>query len=195
MIGCNVAFVKRVATRVVPPPDRGAAREHGQACPRHPSANLSNAFEHSLEAAIRAAQERNGQKADRAIHVNCSETSQSCKARFGVEPKRRGRPLGSREAPSKGKAPYLCGPVLEIPKIAILRPLANSPRSDSFTAWLIAQLQKSKLTKDDRSHFSISRLGDPGYTHLPQDEREKRLIRELRDDGDSLERLRRKEQE
>src|SRR5436309_2658258 len=88
-------------------------------------------LEQSLEAAIRARQERNREKADRAIRELFRDFPE-LQGRFGVEPKRRGRPLGSRDAPSKPKRRIYVARSFGIPKISILTALGYSPEATAY---------------------------------------------------------------
>jgi len=116
------------------------------------------------EAAIRAAKSSKPSKADRAIRELFSETSRAASAFLVWSPSGEGRPLGCPEKHRRRQAADIyVARSFEIPKIAIYGPWLQ-PRSDSYR--LALDGEKSKLTKDDRSHFHIE-VGRSGYTHLP----------------------------
>jgi hypothetical protein len=141
-----------------------------------------------LDAAIRAAQKRNREKADRAIR-ELFRSYPELQAHFGVEPKQRGRPVGSRETPSKVKRRIFVARSFGIPKVAILKALGYSPEA---AAYRFLDRAVAEVETDQRlllPMFNVE-VGRAGYTRLSEQERAQRLLQELRADGDWLERLR-----
>lgn len=142
----------------------------------------------SLEAAIRAAQKRNRQKADRAIR-ELFRGRPELQAHFGVEPKRIGRPLGSRETPSRVKLRIYVARMFGIPKAAILKALGYSPEASAyrFVDRAVAEAETDQRMPEPMFNVKAVRAR---YATLSDQERAQCLIRELHRDGASLEAIR-----
>jgi hypothetical protein len=141
--------------------------------------------------AIRATQKKNRGKADRAIRELFRDRPE-LQAHFGVEPKRRGRPAGSREPPSKVKLRIYMARSFGIPKAAILKAIGYSPEAAAYR-FLDRAVEEVKADQRlPKPIFNVD-LASSRYATLSEQERAQRLLRELRSDRELLDRLRPKQ--